>query len=190
MRLVMIALLLCWSATAAATEMWRWVDENGVVHFSDRPREGAERVDVRRVQSYTAPEVVPTAVEARDEAAAQAEPAGAGYRGFRIVSPVGGETLWNIAGELSIELAVDPGLRSNHRFQVYLDGSRVADAPDRATQFTITEVYRGEHSLRVAIVDERGREIASTEPVVFFVQQTSVQNPARPRPTPRPGGGG
>ena len=29
---------------AAAQEAYRWVDEDGVVHYSDRPREGAEAI--------------------------------------------------------------------------------------------------------------------------------------------------
>ncbi len=40
------ALLGIFAAASASADVWRWVDENGVVHFSDTPVEGAEQVDV------------------------------------------------------------------------------------------------------------------------------------------------
>lgn len=36
------ALLLAGFATAAAAEIYRWVDENGQAHYGDRPPKGAE----------------------------------------------------------------------------------------------------------------------------------------------------
>jgi hypothetical protein len=188
MRFVMMALLLSWTLTAAATEMWRWVDENGVVHFSDRPRPGAERVDMRPAQTFTAPEIEPRRPAVAEPEQDGEEPATARYNRLAILSPDDGETLWNIAGELTIQVDVDPALRSNHGFLVYLNGQRVG-SPHSEPSFTIGDVTRGEHTLRVAIVDERGRERASSNPVVFYVHQTSVQNPVRQgpvRPQPRP----
>ncbi|WP_444943115.1 DUF4124 domain-containing protein [Microbulbifer sp. ZKSA006] len=43
---VLGGLLLAVSATAASAEMYRWVDENGRVHFSDRPPADAEAQNV------------------------------------------------------------------------------------------------------------------------------------------------
>ena len=189
MRFVMMALLLSWTLNAAGTEMWRWVDENGVVHFSDRPQPGAERVDMRGAQTFTAPEIAPRRSEEAVSGQEAAEPATVRYNRLAILAPGEGEMLWNIAGELSIEVDVDPGLRSDHGFLVYLNGQRVDGPPRAETSFTIGNVHRGEHTLRVAIVDEGGRERASSNPVVFYAQQTSVQNPARQapvRPQPRP----
>jgi hypothetical protein len=187
MRFVMMALLLSWTLTAAGTEMWRWVDENGVVHFSDRPRPGAERVDLRPAQTFTAPEIEPRRVPAAEAAQGTGEPESVRYNRLAVLSPADGETLWNIAGELNIQVDVDPALRSNHGLVVFLDGQRIG-TPRPDTSFTIGDVTRGEHTLRVAIVDERGRERASSDPVVFYVHQTSIQNPARQgpvRPQPR-----
>lgn len=187
MRFVILALLLMWTLPAAATEMWRWVDENGVVHFSDRPRPGAERVDMRPAQTFTAPEIPARPPAATESGPDGDQPATVRYNRLAVVSPANGENLWNIEGELNIQVDVDPALSANHGLLVYLDGQRVG-TPRTDTSFTIGEVYRGEHTLRVAIVDERGRERASSDPVVFHVHQTSIQNPARQgpvRPQPR-----
>ena len=45
------AMVLAGSATRAAT-IYKWVDENGVVHYSDQPHQNAQKVDVPAVQTY------------------------------------------------------------------------------------------------------------------------------------------
>lgn len=189
MRWISVALLLMLCAGAAASEVWRWVDDKGVVHYSDRPQPGAERVEMQSVQSYQAPQVAP---QPRDESEGRREAQGS-YSRLSIVSPSDGETLWNIGGELNVQLTMNPPLASGHELQVYLDGQRVAGVP-QGTQFTLGEVYRGEHQLRASIVDASGRELASSATIVFYVQQASIQNPAQQgqptRARPRPPAGG
>ena len=48
--LLVLGLLL---AVPAGAEVWRWVDADGVVHFSDTPREGAVQVDVSEARRST-----------------------------------------------------------------------------------------------------------------------------------------
>ena len=52
-----ILFILLWVACAAAfsATVYRWVDENGVTHYSDQPHEGAEKVTVSAPQTYSAP---------------------------------------------------------------------------------------------------------------------------------------
>ena len=35
------------SSTAMATDVWKWVDEKGVTHYSDQPVAGATKIEVR-----------------------------------------------------------------------------------------------------------------------------------------------
>lgn len=189
MRWICLALLLVLSMNAGATELWRWVDENGVVHYSDRPHPGAERIELQRVQSFTPPPMATRDVQPEDSRPSQ-DRAGSPYTGLRIVSPGEEETLWNIGGELSVEVALQPALRAGHTLRVQLDGDRVVELPPGQTRITIDEVFRGEHRLRASVVDDQGRELVSSDPVVFFVQQASILNPNnpanRPQPPPRP----
>lgn len=178
MRWILVVLLMCCALGAHAEEVWRWVDENGVVHYSDRPRPGAERVELNPAQTYT-PQAVPARPERAQPAQSEAAP-GPRYTGLRVVSPAPGETLWNIGGQLNVQLEVRPGLAPGHQLRVLLDGQRV-ETPRGATQFTINEVYRGEHTLSASVMDAQGRELLASDPVTFYVQQASLQNPNRPR---------
>ncbi len=47
MTVVSIGAALLFAATAASAEMYRWVDSKGKVHYSDRPVQGAEQVEVK-----------------------------------------------------------------------------------------------------------------------------------------------
>lgn len=185
MRWMTLFLLLMFSAGAVAAEVWRWVDEDGVMHFSDRPHPGAERVELAPAQSYTAPALPPPRQPTPRE---DSDPAPA-YSRVAIVSPEAGEMFWNIGGQLTVQVALEPQLIRGHELRIYLDGNRVDGVPQGPVQFTIGEVYRGEHTLRAAVFASGGRELASSEAITFYVQQTSIQNPSRPRPA-RPAGGG
>lgn len=47
MRVVtLLALALC-AGAVSATEVYRWVDRDGIVHYGDRPKHDAEQLDVR-----------------------------------------------------------------------------------------------------------------------------------------------
>ncbi len=192
------------AGAALATETYRWVDENGVIHYSDTPREGAEVVNIRPAQGFKPPvsTVRPAARETgADEAAGEGpESADADTTyDISIVRPQQEETLWNLEGQLDVSLNVEPRLKRGDRIRVYLDGEEITGAPQRASSFTVSEVWRGAHTLRAGVYDSGGRELAVSDTVRFYVQQTSTQNPnsqtnpanrpgPRPRPTPRPGG--
>jgi hypothetical protein len=59
MRYTLMCCCLMLALPATASEIYRWVDDQGVVHYTDRPdRQGAERLTVRvSAPSDTAPRV-------------------------------------------------------------------------------------------------------------------------------------
>lgn len=63
MTLPLAALLLTWGFAASASEVYRWTDERGVVHYSDTPPEDDkfERVNVRTGAANREPEPEDTA---------------------------------------------------------------------------------------------------------------------------------
>lgn len=170
------------SAIAAATELYRWVDEDGVVHYSDRPREGAERVTIQPAQTFSAP-ALPQPAPAAEPAEGEASV----YQELLIASPAEEETVWNIENQLPVSLTVAPAVQRGHRFALFLDGERVDGVPARATDFVISDVFRGEHTLRAVVEDQAGNELARSPTRRFFVQRGTTANPPV-GPAPRPGG--
>jgi len=168
-RSILLALCLLAATVAMAQEAYRWVDEDDVVHYSDRPREGAEQI------LLPAPNVTPTRRVARPGAASQddepAETPAARYESIQIVSPVAEETLWNIEGVLNVSVALAPALQPGHQVRAYHNGQM---QPVSGTSFQIQEVWRGSHNLQVEVVDETGKLMIRSQPSRFFVQQNTV----------------
>lgn len=179
MRNVLLSMLLFAAVSAAgAKEVYRWVDRDGVVHFSDRPTEGAERVQLRDAQTFSAPPV-------RARAPAGDGEENFGYDRFEITSPAQEEVLWNIEGLLTVSMQLQPRLQSGHRIELFLDGAPVRNDP-RSLTARVTDVVRGVHVLTAKVTDAAGQVIAESEPRTFAVQQTSVLNPNNPNFNPAP----
>ncbi|HEX7080974.1 MAG TPA: DUF4124 domain-containing protein [Gammaproteobacteria bacterium] len=177
MRKWWLSLIALASGAASAVPVWRWVDENGVTHYSDLPVPGAERIELTsaqtiRSQARAAPSVAPPAAE---QPRAQAQP----YRRFNVITPSQQQTLWNIGGTLDVQLDLDPPLQAGHTLDVYLDGQR-RNLSSTSPQLSVPEVFRGVHTLQAAIFDENGNEIVRSLAVTFMVQQTSILNPNNP----------
>jgi len=176
MRLIVIfvALLLVQPALA---QVYRWVDEDGVVHYTDRPVEGAEVVDLPEARGTNFRRPAPLPSSERAEAAEQDADQGFTYRSFQIAQPSDEETLWNIGATLDVSLSLTPGLREGHEIEVWFDGSVLESRAPGSLSFTIPEVYRGTHTLWARVLDSSGQVLIQSNEITFYVQQTSVINP-------------
>ncbi|MCH8070595.1 MAG: DUF4124 domain-containing protein [Proteobacteria bacterium] len=162
------------AASAALSEAYRWVDENGIVHYSDRPEPGAELIILpeysasRQGRRYQRPTATSQPTQSN-----QTSPAAALFRYERveITSPGAEETLWNIEGILNVSVTVTPALKAGHQVRAYFNGNGEIVA---GTSFQIEEVYRGVHNLQVEIIDENGKLMIRSRANRFYVQQNKV----------------
>ena len=172
-RLILSAAgLLLAAAAMASGEAYRWVDEDGVVHFSDVPREGAERIVLQ--QSNVVPTVRPAPRRAAPETDGDpAEPAAPfRYESIEVVSPAAEETLWNIEGVLTVSVALSPSLQPGHQVRVYFDGEERTTTASSSVQ--IDEVWRGVHNIQAEVIDDTGQLMIRSQPNRFYVQQNTI----------------
>ena len=149
-----------------------FTDEDGVVHYSDRPEPGATRIDIAQPNSARAlsqPRSAPTTDADSEGAADDAGPFR--YESFDVSSPGAEETLWNIEGVLNVSLSLTPALQPGHQVRVYLDGNAQIVS---GTSFQLNDVYRGVRNLQAEVLDETGQMMIRTRTNRFYVQQTSV----------------
>ncbi len=165
----MLACLLA-AVSAAAQEAYRWVDEDGIVHYSDRPREGAESI-VLPSPNVATTRRVPRPSATQDQEEEPAEEPKTGYTSIEIISPGPEETLWNIEGVLNVSVALQPALQQGHQLRAYFDGEM---RPVSGTSFQLQEVWRGVHNIQVEVVDSTGRMMIRSQPNRFYVQQNTV----------------
>ena len=160
------------AATSVLAQAYRWVDDDGVVHYSDRPEPGAERVVLPKANTTTVRRYgTPAAASNAGDEQAPANTAAFRYESLSVASPGAEETLWNIGGVLSVSLSLSPGLQPGHQVRVYFDGSPQVV---QGTSFQIQEVYRGVHNIQAEVLDQNGRLMIRSQPNRFYVQQNTI----------------
>ena len=161
-------------AGAVFAQVYKWTDEDGQVHYSDRSHPGAELVQLptsrspSRTTSRRAPSSSRSTRAVSSSSTDGADDKAFAYETLIVASPAAEETLWNIESVLNVMLDVRPGLQAGHQVRVYFDGTaRFVDG----TSFQIEEVYRGVHNLQAEILDENGKMMIRSLPNRFYVQQ-------------------
>jgi hypothetical protein len=176
MRLLILLSALLMALPAAAREVYKWVNEEGVIIYSDTYQPGAESIkvdDARVGRAGGAASSQPGPGAAADEA-----PAGdSGYEEFVIAQPENDETIRSNEGIVTVGLTLSPTLMDGHGIQVYVDGSRIGEASLTSTQFTLNALNRGTHSLQAKVVDESGATLISTDTISFHLRKASINKP-------------
>ncbi|MDR3416986.1 MAG: DUF4124 domain-containing protein [Nevskia sp.] len=172
MRILTAAVLSCLSATAAAGDVYRWVDGNGVVHYSDKPQAPSDKpAALPQLQTFK-PGNPPSGFATPPPAAAK-NGATAAADAIAIVSPAPDETIRDADGKFTVSVNVN--LREGEGLVYYLDGNAVNAQPTPSTAFLYSGVDRGEHSVTVAMVGADGHEVARAATVTIHMKPPMAQ---------------
>ena len=179
------ALLLCGAAGAAGTTLYKWVDAQGVVHYSDSPQPGAEKVDIQPVQTYQAP-------PAPQGSASRTSSSGGSSGGSSSGSSSGSTSSYTCAitapqpdqsffspDSVTVAVSVTPGLQDGDQLQILFDGTAVPPTGD--LQATIQQPARGSHSVGALVREADGKLRCNAAPVTFNVQRPSMLSPQSPQ---------
>jgi hypothetical protein len=167
-----LSLLAAFAVQAAV--VYKWVDADGVVHFSDQPSPGAEKI-------YTSsPSAAPAGSAPSYAAASRQAPTGAaasghGFSEFSIASPVNDQTFFG-DDVIAVHLNLAPGLKPSQSITWYLNGKQLGFPPD-ATSFPLPHLDRGAYTLAATITDQETSESQSSNSVTFYVRQPSALAP-------------
>jgi hypothetical protein len=160
--------LVC--ASAFAGTVYKWVDEKGVVHYSDQPHPNAQSVDLKSAQTYQS-----TGVAAAPSPGARPNAQATPYRVCSVTRPENDEVFLN-TDTVVAKLRLDPQLRQGDQIAITLDGKRVQAGS--STEATL-KVERGSHSLTAVVEDSDGKAVCAAPNITFHVRQPSTQAPNR-----------
>jgi len=169
-----LALGLFAAVVAQAAVVYKWTDADGVVHFSDQPEPGAEKI-------YTSAEALNRAsAPTKSTTMAGAKPAqkvikpGRTYTVFSISSPTAEQSFFDEAVPVHLELT--PELQKGHTLTWQLNGKPLDDQQD-SVQFMLPNLDRGAYTLSASINDPDTQESASAASITFYVKQPRAQAP-------------
>jgi hypothetical protein len=154
---------------AAAAEVYKWVDEKGVVHYTDKPPEdNAKPAKLPPLQTYkggTVPDL-----QRFDKPVPGAAPAGKAQ--IQVVTPSPDETFRGGERTVPVAVLVTPALTEGQKLVYLLDGQ--PSPPTSDTSFAFTQVERGAHTVSVTLLDAAGQEVGRSQSVTFHMKPPIV----------------
>ncbi len=169
-----IALTLFAAAAAGAAVIYKWTDVDGVVHYSDQPVTGAEKIVISSVavNGFDAPAApAPPAAAPRKAAGGESR-----YSEISIESPAN-EQVFFADDVVPVRLHLAPPLQADHVVTWQLNGKRLDDQPPDAVGLSLQGLARGIYSITATVTDPRTGESQTSAPVTFNFRQPSELAP-------------
>ena len=166
------SLALWFVSMTASAQIYKSVDENGVVTFSDVPpaaSSGTNSTVVTPNVTNSMPGVSPT-VTSPEAATVDASVAA---RTVSITSPLNNATIPMGAGVFDVTAELGVPLGDGELLALYLDDEMV-DVPQTSGVWTLSYVIRGPHTLQVHLLSSVGETISESEKITVFVLRPSV----------------
>ncbi|MEJ0005057.1 MAG: DUF4124 domain-containing protein [Steroidobacteraceae bacterium] len=167
-------------ASASSATVYKWVDENGVTHFSDQPNPKAEKLQITGAQTYGAQGAAVAAPAPSAPARAVSSPV------CVIDTPAPGQVFldtFSITGHVTLAHAGAEGEQATLR----MDGMDISALLGPNGSFAVNQVERGDHTLTLQVTDARGGITCEAATVIFSIRQRAAAATAVPTVPTVPG---
>ncbi len=171
-KCVLLLLITAFLQTGAhaAQDLYKIVDENGNVTYTDSPKgnNSAEKVDLRTTNTQPATKFT-TPVKKNTERS----PNTSTQYSLSISSPANDTHLTPGQWDLTVTTSIEPALKKDHYIQLF-DNNTAVSPTQKETTFTIQNIIRGSHKLQVKIVTKQGNTIKSSNAINVYVHRVNV----------------
>jgi hypothetical protein len=148
-------------------KIYVWRNEKGILVFSDSPRPGAVEVKTKPGNILQSSTSVDTEVlDITPQVSIQK------YQ-VAINTPKNNATIRDNTGSIYIGGGIKPSFKPGFKVQLILDG-KPHDIPQKHSMFSLRDINRGEHKIKMLLLDENGKIIASSESVTFYMHRAST----------------
>jgi len=175
MRLLRIITAVCLLglgiSPGQAGEIYKTVDEDGRVTYSDKPprQQKADKAELPPVNSMERTEK--PRPSPRDSVPASRSEQTIDYQ-LSLASPEQDAQVPPGQRDLVIRVELNPPLAPEHQLVYYMDGEEIARGRD--SQYRVEEIFRGTHQIRVAIVNQTGQTLRTSDTRQVHVHRPSL----------------
>ena len=159
------------SMNSAQAAVYKKVDADGNVSFSDVPDKSAQVVNVTPIT--TIPAMSPDLINKTLSSDSPASAVDMSNYVLTINSPAADQTFNRAEDAFAANVTIKPDLRDGDKLLLLVDGKTSTAKQDKPTIQT-GDMDRGSHVFEARVVSARGKTLASKS-VNFFVQQASVR---------------
>lgn len=172
MNKLILAVVFMLTICTSYAQIYKWVDSQGVVHFSDHPHPGSEQIKIPETQSYSSP-VLKTGDEPQKNEKTEINASEHKYTKISIMQPLNEATIRNNQGSVVVSVELEPVLQEGDNLQIIFDGTPLGD-PQPNLIFQLNGIYRGSHTLAVQVINSTGEVIQTSDSITIFMQRPRV----------------
>ncbi|WP_371374139.1 DUF4124 domain-containing protein [Thalassotalea aquiviva] len=167
LALVFISLLA--PVVTASEKIYVWRNAAGDLVFSDSPKPGAEEISEEIIikNKQTIMSSVDTSILDITPRVMSEE-----YH-VEITQPEDHSTIRDNSGSIYISGRVAPVFKQGHKVRLLLDGKQHSE-PQTRSVFILRDVDRGEHKIKLELLNNKGKVIASSEERTIYLHRARV----------------
>ncbi|MGB0495141.1 MAG: DUF4124 domain-containing protein [Kangiellaceae bacterium] len=171
--LVFISIILTIYLNSAHAEekriLYKTVDKNGKITYSDKPSPDAKEIPMTEGQSINmkSPKVTFHSNENNNENNAQSD----GYTTVTFAQPEHDGVIRNNGGYADFVINIQPSLDEAHHIAFYIDGALV-DASISGMNISVKNVEYGSHTASFSILDSTNKLVVKSETLSFNLLHT------------------
>jgi Domain of unknown function (DUF4124) len=176
-RRLWIVLGLLTAVTAQSAVIYKWTDANGVVHYSDQPVPGAEKIITAGKSSINTYSAQPGSANGQ-----QTRPGNgtAAPVAVSISSPQPEQSFFNNE-PINISLSLS-ALKPDQSVSWHLNGRELTDQSPSTTQFVLPNPGRGTFAIAATVTNQTTGDVQTTPSVTFYVREPSLLSPQHRNP--------
>ncbi|MFN7097737.1 MAG: DUF4124 domain-containing protein [Gammaproteobacteria bacterium] len=167
---IMILLGMSVLTSALAEQIYKSVDAQGNVVYSDQPSSGAQQITPPPISITPTPTVAPLPPINTSTQDTQSTSIVKVYTQLDILSPLNDQTIWDNNGNINVSVALAPKLAAGDQLQVIVDGKVLAES-NTTTNFTLNSLERGTHVLQVQIINNKKQVVKVSNVVTFYLHK-------------------
>ncbi|GAA6171545.1 DUF4124 domain-containing protein [Colwellia sp. KU-HH00111] len=165
--LILLTIAIATPVNAGTAKVYVWRNEKGELVYSDTFKPGSEEVITKPDNVIKLSTSVETQVLDINKKVIKEE-----YQ-VLINIPKNNSTIRDNTGSIYIQGTIKPIFKRGLTIQLVLDGEPY-QAPQTDTRFSLRNINRGEHQIKMQLLNEKGKVIASSDIITFYMHRASV----------------
>lgn len=179
---ILIFVSLCLWAVNASARIYKHVDKDGNITYTDVPDSTTDKVVKEKPMTTFKPVTIPTTTNNNDEKSKKSSTVT--YDSLSITSPRENDIIRANSGTITVAVRSLPGLNvaEGHQYVILVDGT--PQPPSQSNSISVSNLPRGKHNISVQIQDNNDHVLISSDPVQVDILRASIQNPNHPARRP------
>lgn len=162
---LLVLFLAALAPLSSSPAIYKYIDENGRVAYSDKPVDGAKTMKIRRTPS-------PAQNQPTNDAVGDANFDEYGevvkYNSLQVLNPPPEKIIDERSGAVQVILLATPQLSNSHQLIINVNGKDISRG--RHANLNLSNLTRGSHTISGRIIDSNGFEMIKSPDVTFHVR--------------------